>query len=153
MASQWRTQTPTAHSVHRCECSCGCLTNTSGWDPLALTLWAISKCQTCTTFSSIECAAHVSFVCCSHIALTPRSITSKALSINVLCMCVQMLASVSLGDQLNSTLDTCGRLWISTNGGTTLNATQHYTYKVLHWQQRLLLSHWVQELLQPVVKQ
>jgi hypothetical protein len=45
-------------------------------------------------------------------------------------LCVQMLSTVSLGDRLNVTLSKCGRLWVSTDGGSSFKPTQHYSYKV-----------------------
>lgn len=36
----------------------------------------------------------------------------------------------SSSDAKNATLSTCGRLWVSTNGGASFAPTTHYSYKV-----------------------
>ena len=41
------------------------------------------------------------------------------------------MASVKWGDRKEQTLSSCGRLWVSTDGGATFKGTDHYTYKVV----------------------
>eukprot|EP00775_Hariotina_reticulata_P011553 gene11553-11696_t len=44
--------------------------------------------------------------------------------------CAQMLSKVDLQSKLEATLSMCGRMWLSTDKGTTFTRTEHHTYKV-----------------------
>lgn len=45
---------------------------------------------------------------------------------------LQVLSSItwSSAERKNETLSTCGRLWVSTNGGASFAPTSHHSYKV-----------------------